>query len=235
VRRRARPAAAACAAALALAWLAPAGPARAQAVPETAPPGPGAPGPSAGAASAPGAGEAPGPAAPGASTRDAATSVEAWLARPGRVVVERRRPLPAIALGGGARIALEAVVAFEPVREHERALGVRVRLLDGARAEEDDIAYLDPFEVDDLARTLAALPALERLERSAEGPAEIRHVSRDGFGVLVSLSSPSAAPRRALRFPGDPPHRLPLTDAALAELRRQLDAARSFLFSAPPD
>ena len=174
---------------------------------------------------APGAPTAPTPASPAATT-----ALEAWLLQPGRVVVERRRALAPLPLAGDARVALEAVVAFEPVREHERALGLRVRLLGTQRAGRDALAYLDAFEIDDLARTLAALPGLEKLERAGEA-VEIRHVSRDGFGVVVAVPAGAAPPRRALRFRGDPPLDLPISDAALAELRAQLDAARSFLFA----
>jgi hypothetical protein len=177
----------------------------------------------------PGAAAAPA-AAPEAAGAAPATALEAWLARPGRVVVERARALPPIALASGARLVLEAVVAFEPVREHERALGLRVRLEGGERAGRAALAYLDPFEIDELARTLAALPGLERLEREGGARAEIRHVGRDGFGVVARLAPGAASPVRFLRFPGDPPLELPASDATLAELRRQLDAARGLLF-----
>jgi hypothetical protein len=176
---------------------------------------------------------APAAAALGAPGAGAPTALEAWLALPGRVVVERTRALPAIALEGGAQVALEAVVAFEPVREQERALGVRVQLRGSHRAGRAALAYLDPFEIDDLARTLAALPALEKLESASGAAAEIRHVGRDGFGVVVRLAPGAPAPERALRFAGDPPLDLPASEAALAELRRQLEAARGFLFDAP--
>ena len=164
----------------------------------------------------------------------AATAVETWLTQPGRVVVERSRTLPRIGLEGGVALALEPVVAFEPVREHERALGVRVHLVGAGRAGRAALAYLDPFEIDDLTRTLAALPTLERLQRPSRDAVAIRHVSRDGFGLFVSLS-PGGSVRRAVRFPGDPPLDLDAPDSALAELARQLDAARAFLFDTPPN
>jgi hypothetical protein len=175
-------------------------------------------------------GNAPAPtAAPDAPA--ATTALEAWLATPGRVAVERARALPPIALAGGAQIALEAVVAFEPVREHERVLGVRVRLLGTSRSGRAALAYLDPFEVDDLARTLAALPTLEKLEREPGDAVEIRHVGRDGFGVVVAVPAAGAPPRRALRFAGDPPLDLGASGEALGQLRQQLDTARTFLFA----
>jgi hypothetical protein len=173
---------------------------------------------------------APAPGAPGAG---ATTALEAWLAQHGRVVVERTRALPPIALGGGAAIVLEAVVAYEPVREHERALGLRIRLSGTERAGRAGLAYLDPFEIDDLARTLAALPGLERLERASGAASEIRHLGRDGFGVVARLGPGAATSERAVRFAGDPPVEFAASDAALAELRRQLDAARGLLFDAP--
>jgi hypothetical protein len=162
------------------------------------------------------------------------TALENWLTQPGRVVVERTRTLPPITLGGGVRLALEPIVAFEPVREHERALGVRVHLVGAGRAGRAALAYLDPFEIDDLTRTLAAVPTLERLQRGSRDTIAIRHVSRDGFGLLISLPTGGGSVRRAVRFPGDPPLDLDAPDAALAELARQLDTARAFLFDTPP-
>jgi hypothetical protein len=183
------------------------------------------------AQSVPPAPPAAGSPAPAPDEPPAATALETWLARPGRVVVERTRALAPIPLGGEARVALEAVVAFEPVREQERVLGVRVRLLGTSRTGRAALAYLDPFEVDDLARTLAALPTLEGLQRAPANAVEIRHVSRDGFGLVVALPPGDAPPRRALRFGGDPPLDLAVSSDALGQLRQQLDAARAFLFA----
>jgi hypothetical protein len=163
-----------------------------------------------------------------------ATALETWLTQPGRVVVERSRTLPPITLGGGVRLALEPLVAFEPVREHERALGVRVHLVGAGRAGRAALAYLDPFEIDDLTRTLAALPTLEQLQGPSRDAIAIRHLSRDGFGLFVSMS-PGGSIRRAVRFPGDPPLDVDAPDSALAQLAHQLDAARAFLFDTPPE
>jgi hypothetical protein len=153
-----------------------------------------------------------------------ATSLESYLLQPGRLLVERRHALPAIALEGGARLQLEAIVAYEPAREQERVLGVRARV---AGAEGAD-AYLDLHEVEDLARALAALAGVTELERAEPAAVEIRYFTRDGFGV--ALATGAAPPRRTIRFAGPPPVELPLSEAALGELRAQLDASRRYLF-----
>jgi hypothetical protein len=150
------------------------------------------------------------------------TAIEAYLAQPGRLLVERRFALPPIPAEGGAQLVLEAIVAFEPGREQERVLGVRAS---GGGAS----AYLDLHEVEDLARTLAAVPAVLEPERAQRAAVELRFRTRDGFGVAVT--SGAAGARRLARFAGPPPAELALSEPALAELRAQLDACRRYLFA----
>jgi hypothetical protein len=154
-----------------------------------------------------------------------ATSLESYLVQPGRLLVERTHLLPAIPLENGASLRFEAIVAYEPAREQERVLGVRARL---AGTKEPALAYLDLHEVEDLARSLAALPGIVESEREQHAPVEIRYVTRDGFGFAIGAGA--APPRRVLRFVGPPAQELPLSDAALGEVRAQLDASRRFLF-----
>jgi len=176
-------------------------------------------------------------AGPGASAQDAtarlsggplagpATSLESYLTQPGRLLVERTHALAPIALEGGSRLLLEAVVAFEPAREEERVLGVRARL---AGAGDERLAYLDLHEVEDLARSLAALPLVAEQERGDGAAVEIRYTTRDGFGIAVAAGA--AAPARVLRFAGSAPIAIRLSEPALGELRIQLDACRRYLF-----
>jgi hypothetical protein len=161
----------------------------------------------------------------GPSAAAPATSLESYLVQPGRLVVERTHALPPIALEGGARLALEAVVAYEPAREQERVLGVRARLAGAGAAE---LAYLDLHEVEDLARTLTALPGVLESERAGKSPVEIRYWTRDGFGVAIGAGASPARP--VIRFAGPPLREVPISDPALTELRAQLDASRRFLF-----
>jgi hypothetical protein len=161
----------------------------------------------------------------GDSAAGPTTSLESYLTQPGRLLIERSHALAPIALEGGRRLFLEAVVAHEPAREQERVLGVRARL---GGAGPEALAYLDLHEVEDLARSLAALPAVLETERAQKAEVEIRYTTRDGFGVAVA--SGAAPPGRALRFPGSAPVSLPISEAALGELRIQLDACRRYLF-----
>jgi hypothetical protein len=160
------------------------------------------------------------PAAGGATT-----SLESYLEQPGRLLVERHHALPAIGLEGGVRLVLEAIIAYEPAREQERVLGVRARL---SGAGEPRIVHLDLHEVEDLARSLAALPGVIELERAQQAAVEIRYITRDGLGVAVATGASPA--RRLLRIAGPPRLELPLSDAALEQLRAQLDACRRYLF-----
>jgi len=158
-------------------------------------------------------------------TGSAATSLESYLEQPGRLLVERRHALPAIALEGETRLVLEAIIAYEPAREQERVLGVRARLrgAGGVRT-----IHLDLHEVEDLARTLAALPGVVDVERAQQATVEIRYTTRDGLGIAATTGA--APSRRLLRVAGSPPVELALSDAALEELRTQLDACRRYLF-----
>jgi hypothetical protein len=151
-----------------------------------------------------------------------ATALEAFLLQPGRLLVERTYALPPIALQGGERLLLEAIVAFEPGREQERVLGVRASAAGAA-------AYLDLHEVEDLTRSIAALPAVLEPERGQDAAVEIRFTTRDGFGV--ALATGAAPAHRTVRFDGPPRVELPLSDAALEQLRVQLDACRRYLFA----
>jgi hypothetical protein len=153
------------------------------------------------------------------------TSLESYLFQPGRLLVERTHLLPPIALEGGASLRLEAIVAYEPAREQERVLGVRIRLAGPGGAA---VAYLDLHEVEDLARTLGSLSGVVESERAQKSLVEIRYVTRDGFGFAVGGGAAPA--RRVVRFTGPPARELGLSEAALGELRAQFDASRRFLF-----
>jgi hypothetical protein len=161
----------------------------------------------------------------GTATAGPATSLESYLVQPGRLLVERTHLLPPVALDRGATLRLEAVVAYEPAREHERVLGIRARL---AGVPEPALAYLDLHEVEDLARTLAALPGVVESEREQRSSVEIRYETRGGFGFAIGAGA--APPRRVLRFAGPPAQEITLSEAALGEVRAQLDASRRFLF-----
>lgn len=154
-----------------------------------------------------------------------ATSLENYLTQPDRLLVERSYPMPAIGLEGGVRLALEAIVAYEPGREQDRVLGVRVRALGAGGARP---VYLDLHEVEDLARSIAALPNALEPERGRKTPVEIRFATRGGFGVAIATGS--APRRREVRFAGPPSLSFTVSQAALDELRAQLDACKRYLF-----
>jgi hypothetical protein len=172
-----------------------------------------------------GAQDATGLVGAGDAAGAAATSLESFLVQPDRLIVERSEALDPIGTEGGAQLALEAVIAYEPGRPQERVLGVRARLVG---REPPALAYLDLHEVEDLARSLAAVPGVLELERGNPGDLSLRYVSRDGFGVTLEVKR--AAVQRRLRFARPEPVEVGLSEAALAELRVQLDGSRRYLF-----
>jgi hypothetical protein len=155
----------------------------------------------------------------------AATSLESFLLQSDRLIVERSEALAPIGTEGGAQLALEAVIAYEPGRPQERVLGLRARLVG---REPSALAYLDLHEVEDLARSLAAVPGVLDLERGNPGELSIHYVSRDGFGVTLAVKR--AGVQRRLRFARPEPIEVGLSEAALTELRVQLDGSRRYLF-----
>ena len=153
-----------------------------------------------------------------------ATALESYLVQPGRLLVERTHLLPPIALEGGATLRLEAIVAYEPAREQERVLGVRIRLAGpGASA----VAHLDLHEVEDLARTLGSLPASWRASaHSARWSRSATDEGRLGFAVGTG----AAPARRVCASGARPSARSRSSGGELGELRAQFDASRRFLF-----
>ena len=155
------------------------------------------------------------------------TELEARLEARDRLLVEQRRVLPSIALESGSRLTLEAVLVSEYGREQERAMGVRATVASG---EGERGAYLDVHEVEDLLRALQSIPVLvESARKNAETETEIRHVTRDGFGVVVRTSGKEL--RRMIRLGSGPVVYFRISKQSAEELARQLDACRQFLLS----
>jgi len=156
-----------------------------------------------------------------------ATELEARLEARDQLLVEQRRVLPSIALEAGSRLTLEAVLVSEYGREQGRAMGVRATV---KSAEGERGAYLDVHEVEDLLRALQSIPVLvESARKNAETETEIRHVTRDGFGVVVRTSGKEL--RRMIRLGSGPVVYFRISKQSAEELARQLDACRQFLFS----
>ncbi len=92
-----------------------------------------------------------------------ASELRKLIEQPNKVVVTRRRVFKKTPLAGGA-LEVSAIGAFEPGREDERLLGVRIDLDHPSLAPADRTHYLDLHEVEELLR---AIDLLEQV--AAEG------------------------------------------------------------------
>jgi hypothetical protein len=158
------------------------------------------------------------------------TALEGFLETPGRLLVERRARLEPIALSQGVVLRIEPVVAFEPTREQERMLGVRMFVDGTALADRDAVVYLDLHEVDGLVRGITLIPSLLEGEMpQPRGEIEIHHETLDGF--VIQSTRRAGDVRSVLRIERpEVEAEIPVTSAALASLSEQLDASRRFLF-----
>lgn len=154
------------------------------------------------------------------------TELEARLDARDRLIVEQRRALAPVPLKDGHQLVLETVIASEYGREQERVLGVRVSV---GKAGVSNTAYLDLHEVEDLLRALQSVPSLlETTPPSPDGDLEIRHVTQDGFGVVLRASDGNVS--RYVRLGEDPVTYYGISKPSADDLLRQLDACRKFLF-----
>jgi hypothetical protein len=158
------------------------------------------------------------------------TALEQYLDERDRLIVERigrQRPLP---LGGATALEMEAVVAFEPALMHERMLGIRIRITGTELSGKAAVSHLDLREVEELVR---AIDIMDELVASQPDPSdvEVRHVSRDGFGVAAMRTA--GVSRFAVRLHGEAdadPLEIAIEHGTLKALRDQLELSRLHLF-----
>jgi hypothetical protein len=168
------------------------------------------------------------PPAPPAEPAVARTALRALLDEQGVLVIEELDLVGRVPLVGPGRVELAAAWAYEPGRESQRLLGVRVDAELPGLERAERTAYLDLHEVDALLRAMAF--AEEVLSRPAEaGVTEARFVTLEGFGIAASggRSTPAffvVAGRAA-------PVRVELAPEGFTALRRGLEAARDRLFA----
>jgi hypothetical protein len=158
------------------------------------------------------------------------TELERYLDQRDRLVVERLQRQPPLALGGGVALEVEAVIAFEPARLQERMLGIRVRLTGTDLSGEAALTHLDLREVEELVRAIDLMDELIATQ-SEESDAEVRHVSRDGLGIVATRTA--GVSRFAIRLYGEPdtdPHEVAVPHETLVALKGHLERSRSYLF-----
>jgi hypothetical protein len=158
------------------------------------------------------------------------TVLEHYLDERDRLIVERTRHMKPIPLGAGASLGLEAIVAFEPSRTQERMLGVRVRVAGSPLRGRAALAYLDLREVEELLRAIDLMDEL--LATEPEGSdVEVRHTTRDGFGVATArVAGQTTLSIRLDSGDDEEPTGFTVGNDAMATLRDQLDSCRSYLF-----
>lgn len=158
------------------------------------------------------------------------TAFEQYLDERDRLIVERIHRRPPLPLSAGASLEMEAVVAFEPARLQERMLGIRIRIIGTALTGRAALSHLDLREVEELVRAIDIMDELIAVE-PGESDVEVRHVSRDGFGIVARR----VGGRRlfAIRLHGAPetdPVEIEIVRSTLAAFREHLDQSRRYLF-----
>jgi len=156
------------------------------------------------------------------------TALEQYLGERDRLIIERIHRQPTLSLAGGASLEMEAVVAFEPARLEERMLGIRIRVEGTSLRGRAAITHLDLREVEELVR---AIDLMDELLANEPGDAEVRHISRDGFGVVATRKEGRITfSVRLYGAPDGEPVEAPVDAATLAVLRGQLEDSRLHLF-----
>jgi hypothetical protein len=145
---------------------------------------------------------------------------------PSRLVVVRRAAQPPIPLEGGGALEIESIAAFEPGFEHQRLFGIRVTVNRPELPEHERRFYLEPRDVDPLAR---AVDTLEQVVASAKHNAtDAEFFLPEGFGVGVR--SVGGRVERVVRASRGKPRRFVLPGDGLVRVRDALEAARDGIF-----
>lgn len=145
---------------------------------------------------------------------------------PDRVVVVRHAPQAAIPLEGGGALEIESIGVFEPGYEQQRLFGIRLRVNRPEVPEAERTFYLEPREVDPLAR---ALDAIEQIAASpAQNATDVEFHLSEGFGV--GYRTVSGRTERTVRASRGALFRFVLPVDGLVHLRDALEAARRGIF-----
>jgi hypothetical protein len=145
---------------------------------------------------------------------------------PGRVVVVRHASQPAIPLQGGGTLEVDSIGVFEPGYEQQRLFGIRIRLNRDEVPEHERAFYLEPRDVDPIAR---AVEAIEEIATSTKQNAtDAEFFLPEGFGVGYRTVSGRA--ERTVRVSRGNLFRFVLPADGLRRVRDALEAARKGIF-----
>ena len=145
---------------------------------------------------------------------------------PNRVVVVRHAPQPAIPLEGGGTLEIESIGVFEPGYEQQRLFGIRVTLNRPELPEAERRFYLEPRDVDPMARAIDAIEAIAASPSPNATDAEFS--IPEGLGV--GFRSVGSRRERTLRAGRGELHRFVLPADGLLRVRDALEAARKGIF-----
>jgi hypothetical protein len=145
---------------------------------------------------------------------------------PNRVVVVRHAQQATIPLTGGGSVEIESIGVFEPGYEEQRLFGIRVTLSRPELPESERTFYLEPRDVDPLAR---AIDSLERIAAAAQHNAtDAEFHLPEGFGV--GFRTVNGRVERVVRASRGELMRFALPADGLTRLRDALEAARRGIF-----
>jgi hypothetical protein len=145
---------------------------------------------------------------------------------PNRVVVVRHAQQATIPLTGGGSVEIESIGVFEPGYEEQRLFGIRLTLSRPELPESERTFYLEPRDVDPLAR---AIDSLERIAASSQHNAtDAEFHLPEGFGV--GFRTVNGRVERVVRASRGELMRFALPADGLTRLRDALETARRGIF-----
>ncbi len=157
------------------------------------------------------------------------TAIRKFLKQKNRILVTREAPQKPIALGRGT-LTVSGIGAFEPGRESERLLGLRIVVDAPDLKQVERVHYMDLHEIESLLRGMPAIRAI-----AAEGgrgfPTDAVQKSLEGFGVGISVDGPRT--KYFVLAGKDGRHRLSLKQEEFLQLEKRVAAALDRLFNVP--
>ena len=165
----------------------------------------------------------PYPAPPAVATHPLRRMIEQV---PDRVIVVRRSEQPSIPFAGGGALRIESIGVFEPGFESARLFGIRLTVERAEVPENERTFYLEPRDVDPLARVIGVIE--EVIATPSRNATDVEYHTPDGLGF--GSRTRAGKPERYLRASRGEIFRVPLPDDGLTRLRDALDAARQGIF-----
>jgi hypothetical protein len=165
----------------------------------------------------------PYPAPPAVATHPLRRMIEQ---APDRVIVVRSSAQPSIPFVGGGELRIESIGVFEPGFETTRLFGIRLTVERAEVPENERTFYLEPRDVDPLARVIGVIE--EVVATPSRNATDVEYHTADGLGF--GSRTRAGKLERYLRASRGEIYRLPLAPDGLTRLRDALEAARQGIF-----